>query len=74
MTAAILSSMTVRSGKGKETERQMPTNLEACDMRFADLSGANFSNATLTKADLRSVIRKRTVFTGAALDGVLVTA
>ena len=42
-------------------------------MRFANLSGANFSGATLTKADLRSTTRENTNVVDATLQGVLLT-
>ena len=68
-----MTPIALKTGKGEDTQRSMPTNLSTCDIRFADLSGANLSGANLCNADLRSVTRKKTVFEGAKLDGVLLT-
>jgi len=73
LVSAVLSPMPIRSKKGDLVEREMPANLMGSDLLFADLSGSLFFEANLSKADLRSTIRKRTKFTGAKLDGALVT-
>ena len=65
--------MPIRTGKGAETAREMPTNLTESDLRFANLSGTNFTGANLSKADLRSVNRMKTIFTDATLENVMVT-
>ena len=74
LTDAAATPMTICAEDGAATDRELATNLADCDLRFADLSRADFSGAKMTKADLRAATRDETRFTGAALDGALVTA